>query len=56
MELLKEEIDLQQSFRLLLNLQEAWDYKVAPQKNNRSWIKPIDDDEEDQTDWNVKTK
>lgn len=41
MELLKEEIDLQQSFRLLLNLQEAWDYKVAPQKTNRSWIRSL---------------
>lgn len=47
-ELLKGAMDLEESLRMLVNLQEASDYMISTQKKNK--IKLLEDDEEDEKD------
>ncbi|KAK1555050.1 hypothetical protein Q3G72_021170 [Acer saccharum] len=50
-ELLKGAIDLEESLRMLVNLQEASDYMITPQKKTRITLL---DEEEDEDDNNIK--
>jgi hypothetical protein len=48
-ELLKGAMDLEESLRMLVNLQEASDYMVSPQRKNRIVLLEDDEDDEDNT-------
>ncbi|GLT52993.1 hypothetical protein SLA2020_262930 [Shorea laevis] len=48
-ELLKGAMDLEESLRMLVNLQEASDYMVTPQRKNRIILLEDDEDNEDNT-------
>ncbi|KAM3341835.1 hypothetical protein P3S68_026801 [Capsicum galapagoense] len=51
-ELLKGAMDLEESLRMLVNLQEASDHMIKPQNKNR--IKLLDEDEDEDEDDDVK--
>jgi len=48
-ELLKGAVDLEESLRMLVNLQEASEYMVTPQRKNRIILLEEDEDNEDNT-------
>ncbi|XP_059454363.1 uncharacterized protein LOC132184663 [Corylus avellana] len=48
-ELLKGAMDLEESLRMLVNLQDASDYMVSPQRKNRIILLEDDEDNEDNT-------
>ncbi|XAR61773.1 hypothetical protein NMG60_11016287 [Bertholletia excelsa] len=48
-ELMKGAMDLEESLKMLVNLQEASEYMVSPQRKNRIRLLDEDDDEEDGT-------
>ncbi|KAA8528639.1 hypothetical protein F0562_035994 [Nyssa sinensis] len=49
-ELLKGAIDLEESLRMLVNLQEASEYMISPQKKNKNNIRLLEEDEDDEED------
>ncbi|GMP45002.1 hypothetical protein CsSME_00013694 [Camellia sinensis var. sinensis] len=48
-ELLKGAMDLEESLRMLVNLQEASEYTITPQRKNRITLLDEDEDDEDNT-------